>query len=47
MDLNVPGESKKGTRLAGCEMKYMRPIFKTEILIYQSKAKIDEKCLFW
>ena len=33
------------TRLAGCEIKSMRPIFKTEILIYQSKANSDEKIL--
>ena len=30
-------------RLGGCEIKSVRPIFKTEILIYQSKAKLDEK----
>ena len=32
--------------LAGCEIKSMRPIFKTEMLIYQSKANLDEKILF-
>ena len=27
------------------EVKSMRPIFKTEMLIYQSKANLDEKTL--
>ena len=37
---------KKFWRLAGCGIKSMRPIFKTEMLIYQSKANLDEKILF-
>ena len=37
---------KKFTRLAGCEIKSMRPIFKAEMLIYQSQANLDEKILF-
>ena len=37
---------KNFTRLAGCEIKSMRPIFKTKLLIYQSKANLDEKILF-
>ena len=32
--------------LAGCGIKSMRPIFKTEMLIYQSKDNLDEKILF-
>ena len=28
------------TRLANCEIKNMRPIFKTEMLVYQSKANL-------
>ena len=33
-------------RLAGCGIKSIRPIFKTEMFMYQSKANIDEKfCL--
>ena len=37
---------KEFKRLAGCEMKRMRLIFKTEKLIYQSKTNIDGKfCL--
>ena len=30
----IPGESKTFLRLAGCEIKSMRPIFKTIILIF-------------
>ena len=30
----------------GCESKSMWPIFKTKMLIYQSKANLDEKILF-
>ena len=33
-------------RLEGCDVKRMWPIFKTEILIYQSKANLNEKILF-
>ena len=29
--------------LVSCEIKNMRPMFKTEMLIYQSKAILDEK----
>ena len=36
---------KKFTPLAGCEMKSMRTMFKTEMLIYQLKANLDEKIL--
>ena len=32
-------------RLADCETKGMGPIFKTEMLIYQSKTNLDEKIL--
>ena len=34
------------TRLPGCEINSMRPIFKTEMLIYKAKANFDEKILF-
>ena len=37
---------KKFTRLAGCDLKSRRPIFKTESLIYQLKANLHEKILF-
>ena len=33
-------------RLAGCENRSMRPIFKNEMLIYQSKANLDVKISF-
>ena len=36
---------KKFTRLASCAIKGMKPILKTEMLIYQSKAKLAEKIL--
>ena len=39
------GESKKFTRLAGYGIKSMRPIFKTKVLIYQSKANLNGKIL--
>ena len=43
----VPGKSqKKLKRLAGYRIKSMRPILKTKILIYQSKADLDRKILF-
>ena len=32
--------------LVGCYIKSIGPIFKTELLIYQSKANLDEKILF-
>ena len=41
-----PGESKKFKRLAGYEIKSMRLIFKTKMLIFQSTANSDEKILF-
>ena len=37
---------RKFVRLAGCEIKSMRPIFKTDLLFYRSKANLDEKILF-
>ena len=37
---------KKFTHWAGCKIKSMRPIFTTKMLIYQSKANLDEKILF-
>ena len=37
---------KKVTRFAGYGMKNMRPTFKTEMLVYQSRANLDEKSLF-
>ena len=40
------GVRKKFTRLVGCGIKSMGPIFKTEMLIYQSKANLDENILF-
>ena len=33
-------------RLAGCYIKNMGPICKTELLIYRSKANLGEKILF-
>ena len=36
---------KKFKRLVGCYIKSMGPIFKIELLIYQSKANLDEKIL--
>ena len=38
---------EKITRLAGCQVKSIRLIFKTELLIYQSKAKLDETIFVW
>ena len=37
---------KKVYSFRGYEIKGMRPIFKTEMLIYQSKANLDETGLF-
>ena len=34
------------TALVDCEIKSMRPIFKTKMLIYHSKANLDEIILF-
>ena len=42
----ILGEPKRFTRLTGSVIKSMRPIFKTEMLIYQSKANLDQKILF-
>ena len=40
-----PPEVKKFTRLVSCEIKLIWPIFKTKMLIYQAKARVDRK--FW
>ena len=37
---------KKFKPLVGCGIKMMRPIFKNEMLINQSKANLDEKYFF-
>ena len=37
---------KKFRLLEGCGIKSMRPIFKTKVIIYHSKANLDEKILF-
>ena len=37
---------EKFMRLQGCGIKSMRPIFKTEMFINQSKANLDEKICF-
>ena len=37
---------KKFTRLAGYGIKSTRPIFKTKVLIFQSRGSLDEKILF-
>ena len=37
---------KKITRLVDCGLQSMRPIFTTKMLIYQSKANLDENILF-
>ena len=45
--LDLPGESKKKfMRLEGLWSRSTWPIFKTKMLIYQSKANLDEKILF-
>ena len=44
--MNIPGRQKMFKRLVGCWIKSMRPIFKTEMFIYQSKANLDESVLF-
>ena len=36
---------KTSTRLAGYEIKSMKPIFKNEMFIVQSKANLDKKIL--
>ena len=42
----VLGESKNFTRLTGYRIKSMWAMFETKLLIYQSKAKLDEINLF-
>ena len=42
----LPCDSKKFRRLEGCEINSIRPIFKTEMFIYQSKVNLDGKILF-
>ena len=43
----IQGEAKKKlTRFAGNGIKNMRAIFKTKMLIYQSKINLDERVLF-
>ena len=42
----VPGESKNVCAFGGLWNKSIGPIFKTGMLIYQSKANLDEKILF-
>ena len=42
---SVPGEPKNFKRLAGHEIKSMPSIFKTKMLIYHSKANLDEAIL--
>ena len=37
---------KEFTGLVGCGVKSMGPIFKTEMLLYQSKANLNEQILF-
>ena len=44
--INYRVSQKKFTRLAGCKIRSTRLIFKTKMLIYQSKAKLDKKVLF-
>ena len=44
--INYQVSQKKFKRLAGCYIKSMGPIFKTGLLIYQSKANLDDKILF-
>ena len=41
-----PGKFKKFTHLACHEMKCSWLIFKTKLLIFQSKANLDENILF-
>ena len=42
----IPGESRKVYAFGGCGINSMRPIFEAKILIYQSKANLDETILF-
>ena len=46
LSAQIPGESEMFARLVGYGIKSMRPIFKTEMLIYQSKINLHEKILF-
>ena len=43
---DIQGESKKVYAFRSCGIKSMRPIFETKVLIYQSRADLDEKILF-
>ena len=43
---HVPDESKHLTRFMGNGIKRMRPIFKSDISLCQSKANLDIKTLF-
>ena len=36
---------QKFTRLAGCEIKRIRPIFRTKMVLYQPKANLDGEIL--
>ena len=40
------GTSKKSTKLEVCGIDSMRPIFKTKMLMYQSKVNLDVNILF-
>ena len=42
----VLGELKKLAHMADCAIEFKRSIFKIEMLIYQSKANLDEKLFF-
>ena len=46
LDLMYRVSQKKFSRLVSYGEKSMRPIFKSKMLIYQSKANLDEKMLF-
>ena len=43
---NIPDEAKKVTHLVVCGIKSMKPIFKIEILFFQSKTNLDKDILF-
>ena len=43
---SVPVEKKRCTRLPGCGISSMLPNFKIELLIYQTKVKVDGKFFF-
>ena len=42
----LPVSQEKFLRRVGCEINSIRLIFKTKMLIYQSKANLDELILF-